>query len=910
MLVDDVSVQFEVVAFSGSSLYGEAVIDWLSERRDELPGLLVLVPTAQSGRLLREGLAERGGYLSPKVMTPGGFLANTEGAPDAVERLAWVEVLERVEEWEKYEAIFPESPAVGGPGWSLGLAKSLVGLRRELQEAGLTIKSASNKVPGIVRDRWQQLTNLEYDVEVLLKNWGYPSRSHELASGRLVLPAGVTQVVVAGVMDLPPVVGRFFESGSLPVTALVPHDGVDAYGRPTLEWSERKIAWPGSGDVSLTGDPRQQADLAVIRVMEAGSQSDEVSLGTADEEVSAELVRSFGRAGWIAHDPGAVLPLPLMGWLGAWRAFLQNAGVAEAIDLLAFEPSRSMIQGLRSQQVDALSALRDSHLIRSLDDSKRALASLQRDLERATRESTAKRLEFQVGLAGVAAETMEDLVKLRGQFLAGGFHEGMKRWLKWLDPDGSAGLEQWLLATEEASQEVSRAPGFWIELLLQDLGPVTEEGPDGRVLDVQGWLELLHARGSHLIICGMNEGRVPSRASRDPWLTETLREELGLMCDKRRASRDAYLLSALIEMRRESGRVDLLVGKSSRGGDVLMPSRLLLTAEGSTLAERVSTLFAEVEPEDAGVQWEMEERWMWKVPQKEAKPRLSVTAFSKYLACPFRYYLERVLGMSASEPERAEWNHRDFGNVLHAVLEQWGKDKKARDSADEIEIKNWLLASLDALIEQQFGKDLPLVISLQRESMRLRLGWFASRQAECRADGWRIIEVEQDFKLELGGMTVTGQIDRVERNDDGRIRVVDYKSSRKAKEVVGQHQKKFRGEVPSHLQHDEVMTPDGKVWTNLQVPLYAVAYRQAHGRVDEVGYFAVGEDEANVGVTPWPDFSDEVGESAIRCAEWVIARVQAGQFWPPAEKVTYEDFPTLACGREITETVKWEEVKP
>ena len=39
----------------------EVLLDWLWERRNEMPGMLVVVPTAQSGRRLREGLAERGG---------------------------------------------------------------------------------------------------------------------------------------------------------------------------------------------------------------------------------------------------------------------------------------------------------------------------------------------------------------------------------------------------------------------------------------------------------------------------------------------------------------------------------------------------------------------------------------------------------------------------------------------------------------------------------------------------------------------------------------------------------------------------------------------------------------------------------------------------------------------------------
>ena len=72
-----------------------AAVDWLLERRDGLPEMLVVVPTAQSGRRLREALAEAAGaVLSPKIATPGSFLQtrDAEAAADwADEATGWPE---------------------------------------------------------------------------------------------------------------------------------------------------------------------------------------------------------------------------------------------------------------------------------------------------------------------------------------------------------------------------------------------------------------------------------------------------------------------------------------------------------------------------------------------------------------------------------------------------------------------------------------------------------------------------------------------------------------------------------------------------------------------------------------------------------------------------------------------------
>jgi ATP-dependent helicase/nuclease subunit B len=156
------------------------MVAWLLERRDELPAMLVVVPTAQSGRRLREVLAEAGGaLLSPKVVTPGSFLKgrDAEAAEDWVDRVAWVEVLESVEDWSEYAALFPEPPS-GESGWASGLALEMVQLRRFLQENGLLLATAGRGLRDTVEaDRWEALGKLEDLVERKMGTWGVKSRS-------------------------------------------------------------------------------------------------------------------------------------------------------------------------------------------------------------------------------------------------------------------------------------------------------------------------------------------------------------------------------------------------------------------------------------------------------------------------------------------------------------------------------------------------------------------------------------------------------------------------------------------------------------------------------------------------------------------------------------------------------------
>jgi len=870
--------------------------EWLLARREELPGMLVVVPTGQAGRLLREALAKAaGGLLAPKVVTPGHFMGTEDAAPEAVELMAWVEVLESIGDWSPYAAAFPLPPGEGeASGWALGLAKSLAGVRASLQENALMLIDAARRLGKTVEgERWEALAALEAKVEQQLKRWRFESRSRTLARGTEI--DGASRVVLAGVPDFPAAVARHLSEAVVLIGAPESEAAMfDELGRPVPEWIDRKIAWPENGSVILTADPRQQASEAMQLAAAAGTSSGDLALGSADEATAGELVRAFGRGGWVLHDPAHLPPAPLKAWLAAWRQFVSRPDAATAIDLLGFTETGSLVGGKRAQRVVALSAARDQWLARDRDDLQRIAALTSRNPE----------------AIQLAEETLESLQRHRAAFLREGMHAGLSRLLERIDPRGeqSVAILEWLDATAAVADEVRREPGIWIDLLCSTLPEGTTIPPEDRVLDVQGWLELFHEPGKHLIVCGMNEGLVPSRASTDAWLPEGTRRLLGLSHDAARHARDAYLLTAMTEVRRNGGRVDLLLAKTSSDGDVLLPSRLLLAAEEGELPARVKKLFREIEPPDSSLAWTLDEAWKWQPPAINRKPRIGVTSFADYLACPFRFYLKHIAGMSEPDPERVEWNQRDFGNVAHIIVERWALDGEAKDFSKEQSIEAWVHEELDRVIAERFGPKVPLAVRIQRESMRQRLSWFARIQAAERASGWQIAEVETKFELDIDGVKVVGRVDRIERHDDGRRRVLDYKTGTTAGAVESSHRTGVIASTrfPAHLENvPQVLctASDGKPkrWKNLQVALYSAAL----GDVDELGYFQLGATEGDVKLSLWDGFSITDRDSALACARWVVGQVKNQVFWPPAEKVDFDDYGVLALGRSLDESVVW-----
>src|SRR5690606_34046917 len=111
------------------------LVDRLLARGEDLARLLVVTPTAQAGRRLREALAERAGaLLAPEVVTPEYFFRPPaeEGVATAAEaRWAWVEVLRSIP-LREVPALFPVEPVERSFAWAVGVARELEKVRDTL----------------------------------------------------------------------------------------------------------------------------------------------------------------------------------------------------------------------------------------------------------------------------------------------------------------------------------------------------------------------------------------------------------------------------------------------------------------------------------------------------------------------------------------------------------------------------------------------------------------------------------------------------------------------------------------------------------------------------------------------------------------------------------------------------------
>lgn len=880
---------------------------WRGEGPLDLSGVLVVVPTRQSGRRLREALALRAAahdqaVFAPRVITPDRLVEpadSTRTASPLESLLAWCEVLREID-LGGCRAVIPVDPPERNFTWALGFARTLVQVQRQLAEGGLRLGDVADRAGEFPEtDRWRQLGALEQLHAARLAGAGLVDApaAQIAAADRPVPPDGPRRLVVLATPDPMPLALRALAShaGSVPVEIVVhapPAEAgaFDEWGRPRAEaWVHRVLTLPDfDGCVHLCADPSAQAARLVAHARAYAGTEGRLAVGIADADVLPPAESALQATGVAVFNPEG-RPRQREGFhhLLAALAAVARAPDFTAVAALARCPAiLAWLEGRRSPDFSAarwlagLDELHARHLPADLAAARRHAAQL-RDFP--ALEAELRQLDDLRGRLdrGGFAESVADVlaeIHRAAPFPAGGWSESAETWME---------IVRGCARAESRARGLSRAD--WWQLALGLFGETrgTADKPPG-ALELQGWLELPWEDAPHLVVAGLNDGRVPDAVAGDAFLPESLRVRLGLKSNEARFARDAYLLQALAAARAADGRLDLLFGKFAADGEPLRPSRLLLRCPDPELPARVLRLFRAPELPGPAVAWRR--AWPLVLPRREPPARVSVTALKRWLWCPLRFYLQHVLGMEAVDPAKSELDAFDFGTLCHGALEAMARDAAMRDCTEAAGLREFLLAELDRGLQARFGRELTLPLLVQQESARQRLAKAAEVQARERAEGWVITAAERKFELSLGGLVIAGKIDRIERHEaTGAWRVVDYKTSDTAMDPADTHLRRGRrGEDPPAWARWEG-GPQPRVWSDLQLPVYRhVLAAEAAGAPVGCAYFNLPKAAGETGVQEWTDYSPELQASAWRCTEGVVAAIRGGGFWPPRELTGHE----------------------
>ncbi|MCC6487758.1 MAG: PD-(D/E)XK nuclease family protein [Candidatus Hydrogenedentes bacterium] len=221
----------------------------------------------------------------------------------------------------------------------------------------------------------------------------------------------------------------------------------------------------------------------------------------------------------------------------------------------------------------------------------------------------------------------------------------------------------------------------------------------------------------------------------------------------------------------------------------------------------------------------------------------SVSQLEMYGACPFSFFMERILGIEPEEDPKTEFDPRIRGSILHEVLQRFHTSFRGKalcdiapDEAEPVmgrhleevfeERARWsintpraMLAVEKARLAERLNRYLrigrePADSTWSPQSFEFSFGRAgkASGEAPSRAEPYVL-------DTPAGPVLFSGRIDRIDFDDSANARIIDYKSTL------------------------SVQQADLKAGVSLQMPLYAMALEEylmpgtpcAEARLVEVG---------------------------------------------------------------------------
>lgn len=297
-----------------------------------------------------------------------------------------------------------------------------------------------------------------------------------------------------------------------------------------------------------------------------------------------------------------------------------------------------------------------------------------------------------------------------------------------------------------------------ISLLLQRLSSRTLDDIRGGKITVMGVLETRAVTFDGVIIIDFNDKSVPKRSDKDMFLNSKIREKAKLptMIDRENLQKHYYQM--LINRSKE-------VAISYVSSDESSGSRFLkqLGIEQKTLhneLEYADTLFQPttlLEKKDDAIKREYS--------FKDVK--LSATRLKTFLTCKRKYFYKYVEHISNHEIPKDMPKEHEIGNVVHEALKNLYTKKSSYSSLEGL--KRDLHKELDSVCgESELEKYL---ISMQKK----RMDDFCHKEIERFHDGWQVKSCEESLYVEFAGMTLIGQLDRIDKKGD-ELEVLDYKT--------------------------------------------------------------------------------------------------------------------------------------
>ena len=450
-------------------------------------------------------------------------------------------------------------------------------------------------------------------------------------------------------------------------------------------------------------------------------------------------------------------------------------------------------------------------------------------------------------------------------------------------------------------------------------------------LQVMGLLETRNLDFENVVMLSVNEGQIPKIRMNNSFIPYTLREAYGMTTIERQNGLYAYYFYRLLQRARN---VTMVYNTSTEGinrGEMsrfllqLKLEKNLLFAPDTELKElsltagneimEMRTLELGVRSEESGALERICRRFDTKYDKEYSEAHggklmtLSPSAINEFVTCQRRFFLHYVAELTTTEDvDDMDIDNATFGTLFHETMEKLyrplvGKQMQSKTLKEMAEDEAKIEAAVDAAFDKHVFKVKGGTRMYNGHQLlnRNALTVYVKRQIEYDAEHcpFTLLELEHQvyalIKVDGHVVRVGGVIDRSQRQSDGRVCIVDYKTSTtpqttKSMEDLFDGEKKNRAShILQAMYYCEVKTLSEK--TDAVVYPQLMYVKLATDKRDE----AVKIDKAEI-----TDYRKEYGEEFRSLMQETVERIFSPETefaaTPMVSNCEYCDFKIL-CGR-------------
>lgn len=370
-------------------------------------------------------------------------------------------------------------------------------------------------------------------------------------------------------------------------------------------------------------------------------------------------------------------------------------------------------------------------------------------------------------------------------------------------PDGQGSGELWKETAGEKARQVvdalasdADAGGLldateFASLLRSVLDREDVRDPVRPYPDVMIWGTLeARVQGADLVIMGgLNEGTWPGAPAPDPWLNRKMRHDAGLPLPDRQIGLAAH------DFQQAIGASRVVLTRPLRADGVEpVPSRWLnrltnlldgLPDQNGTdalrgMRERGGYWIGQAEKLDHDiVSIPAESRPSPRPPITLRPNSLSVTQVQKLIRDPYAIYASEILRLPVVRPLKQAADAPLRGEVLHRIFDRFVSNPAHDDRERLLEIAR-----------EELEKGAPWATARRLWMARIErvADWFISLEQNERQDAECVATEEKgSISFDEIGFTLRGRADRVDRLDNGRLAILDYKTGSPPTLAVVEH---------------------------------------------------------------------------------------------------------------------------